>query len=355
MCCAQNDSIRAAALRSDITRSPSRERRRPPSPSRREAYLENGTWERTRHAAYPTNAGASPSPDDTAAREWSPEQPNSFRPPDGWRVDESLRKTALSVQTQEREAREAGPPPHPAMAGRPHVAPRTLQLQELRGRELPKLVAWTVEEWRGVAEPPTPEECLYEVTQAHGRVWKRDINELGRMRAPPPSVMLVLEAVVILLGYKPRTGVPPTQWEAPAGWTRSRGRGRRRDSSWVPLPGEEGAKKVDFSDAIQALLRDPLRLWTEVENATPPKVTAAKLRSLKLFLQRTEFGSLRLEQLPSQNACLSLYYWAVACINFVIADAARRTRTSVAERRAERPDGDGEASVAGDAAPEAAS
>ena len=195
----------------------------------------------------------------------------------------------------------------------------------------------------------------YEVTEAHGRVWKRDINELGRMRAPPPSVMLVLEAVVILLGYKPRTGVPPTQWEAPAGWTRSRGRGRRRDSSWVPLPGEEGAKRVDFSDAIQALLRDPLRFWTEVENATPPKVTAAKLRSLKLFLQRTEFGSLRLEQLPSQNACLSLYYWAVACINFVIADAARRTRTSAAERRAGRPDGDGEATVAGDAAPEAAS
>ena len=65
------------------------------------------------------------------------------------------------MHTQEREAREAGPPPHPAMVGKSHVAPRTLQLQELRGRELPKLVAWTVEEWRGVAEPPTPEECLY--------------------------------------------------------------------------------------------------------------------------------------------------------------------------------------------------
>ena len=276
-------------------------------------------------------------------RPWSAEPAQSFRPPENWRVDGSLREAALSVSTRVQQARVPSGPLPTSIASRipmSHGAPKTLRLRDLQSKPLPRLVAWSVDEWKGLLNAPALDSCLLEVTAAHRLLFRRDLNELSRMLRPPPSVALVMEAVVILLGYTPRVTYPPAQLppfrsgvsaaEPAAGSLRGETNPSQPQPQPQPQPQQQqqqqslsrSTKCVDYSDAVTALLRDPLRLATEIENETPPRVTAGKVKALRQMLLRNSFGTLELSQLPSVNASLALYYWAVATINYCFAKAA---------------------------------
>ena len=178
---------------------------------------------------------------------------------------------------------EAGPPAGPLpdnIAERipmSHAAPKTMRLRDLATKPLPKLVAWSVEEWRGLHNAPSVHACLLEVTAAHNLIFRRDLNELHRIRSPPPSVELVLEAVAILLGYTPRVTYPAANEHdrsfRPGGGGETAAEADQRLVANHPgcnqddedtRSGGGPRKKVDYSDATKALLRDPLRLRAEI-------------------------------------------------------------------------------------------
>lgn len=274
------------------------------------------------------------------ATDVSPLQPSKhFRAPKHWRVDASIREAALSSSMHNNGPLPTNLSSRISMA---HAAPKTLRLRDLQTKQLPKLIAWSVDEWKGLLNGPSVERCLLEVTAAHRLIFKRDLNELSRIRRPPPSVGLVMEAVVILLGYTPRVTHPPKQLppfrtgdgvpDRPAKTASAVGRARG-DGEPLPLP--RGTECVDYSEAVGAILRDPLRLSKEIDRETPPRVTAAKVRALGKLMTRTSFGKLKLSQLPSVNGSLALYYWAVATINYCFAKAALSTSRPVANGRSE--------------------
>merc|ERR1711871_1224084 len=118
-----------------------------------------------------------------------------------------------------------------------------------------------------------------------------------------------MEAVVILLGYTPRVTRRPFQ--LPPFRT---GEGAP-DQAAGHQTSTRSTECVDYSEAVAAILRDPLRLSKEINHETPPRVTTTKIRALRKLLTRTSFGKLKLSQLPSVNGSLALYYWAVATIN----------------------------------------
>jgi hypothetical protein len=135
-----------------------------------------------------------------------------------------------------------------------------------------------------------------------------------------------MEAVVIVLGYTPRVTHPPIQLP-PFRTGEGAPDQARAGADADPQFAARSTERVDYSEAVTAVLRDPLRLSKEIDHETPPRVTTAKVRALRKLLMRTSFGKLKLSQLPSVNGSLALYYWAVATINYCFAKTVAHTQS----------------------------